>query len=199
MERTRGFEAISKEFDKDNKLSIKMPVRATKNSAGYDFFAAEDVVVPSIWSKVFKRLFIKFAPDSNNSFMAYLKRISAASSDEAIEKRDKISDEFKPTLCRTGIKAYMLEDEVLMLHNRSGNPKKGLVLANGVGVVDSDYYENSGNDGDIMFAFYNLFPFAVHVHAGDKLGQGVFQKFLKSDSDKADGIRTGGFGSTDHE
>lgn len=62
-----------------------------------------------------------------------------------------------PTLIKTGIKAYMPEDEYLMLCNRSSNPKKkGLVLSNGVGIVDGDYYGNTDNDGHIMFAFFNI-------------------------------------------
>ena len=63
----------------------------------------------------------------------------------------------KPTLVKTGIKAYMGEDEVLILANRSSNPgKKGLIMANSIGVIDSDYYENEDNDGHIMFSFYNI-------------------------------------------
>ncbi len=62
-----------------------------------------------------------------------------------------------PTLVKTGLKAYMQSDEYLKLCNRSSNPKKkGLVLANSIGVVDSDYYENPDNDGHFMFAFYNI-------------------------------------------
>ena len=54
----------------------------------------------------------------------------------------------KPTLVKTGIKAYMMDDEYLMLANRSSNPgKKGLVLANSVGIIDKDYYGNPDNDG----------------------------------------------------
>lgn len=63
----------------------------------------------------------------------------------------------KPTLIKTGIKAYMADDEVLILANRSSNPgKKGLILANSIGVIDKDYYGNPDNDGHIMFAFYNI-------------------------------------------
>ena len=63
----------------------------------------------------------------------------------------------KPTLVKTGLKAYMMEDEVLILANRSSNPgKKGLILANSIGVIDSDYYGNPDNDGHIMFAFFNI-------------------------------------------
>ena len=62
-----------------------------------------------------------------------------------------------PTLIPTGIKAYMEDDEVLYLYNRSSNPKKkGLILANSVGVIDKDYYGNPDNDGHIMFAFFNI-------------------------------------------
>ena len=103
----------------------------------------------------------------------------------------------KPTLVKTGVKAYMPDDEALFLYNRSGNPgKKGLVLANSVGVVDSDYYENPDNDGHIMFAFYNFFPESVMLKAGERIGQGIFQKFFKIDQDTAMSSRQGGFGST---
>lgn len=105
-------------------------------------------------------------------------------------------EKVKPTMIGTGIKAQMDEDEVLMMYNRSGNPKLGLVLANGVGVVDSDYFENPGNDGHIFFAFFNFSPEDVLVSKGQKIGQGVFQKFLLTDDDKTTGIRVGGFGST---
>ena len=142
---------------------VNLPKRATKNAAGYDFEAAEDVVIPSIW-----------------------KQIAAGVPKEKV----------KPTMVGTGIKAQMDEDEVLMMYNRSGNPKLGLVLANGVGVVDSDYFENPGNDGHIFFAFFNFSPEDLLVFKGQKIGQGVFQKFLLTDDDKTTGIRVGGFGST---
>ena len=103
----------------------------------------------------------------------------------------------KPTLIKTGIKAYMAEDEYLMLCNRSSNPgKKGLVLANSIGVVDADYYGNESNDGHIMFAFYNFFDQDVKIKKGDAIGQAIFQKYFIADDDNAEGTRVGGFGST---
>ena len=103
----------------------------------------------------------------------------------------------KPTLVKTGIKAYMQNDEVLMLYNRSSNPKKkGLILANSVGVVDKDYYGNPDNDGHIMFAFYNIKEEDIEIKKGEAIGQGIFQKFLTTDNDISTGTRTGGFGST---
>ena len=151
MEKVRGFE-VAKGFENQG---INLPVRKTKASAGYDFEAAEDCVIPSF------------------------------------KKGDK------PTLLKTGIKAYMPEDEVLILANRSSNPgKKGLILANSIGVIDSDYYGNPDNDGHIMFAFYNVKEEDVVIHKGDAIGQGIFQKYLVADSDTAQGERVGGFGST---
>ena len=102
-----------------------------------------------------------------------------------------------PTLIKTGIKAYMPEDEYLMLCNRSSNPKKkGLVLSNGVGIVDGDYYGNTDNDGHIMFAFFNIKDEDMEIKKGDCIGQAIFQKFFTVDNDNAEGTRMGGFGST---
>lgn len=102
-----------------------------------------------------------------------------------------------PTLVSTGLKAYMQEDEVVLLYNRSSNPKKkGLILANSVGVIDKDYYGNPDNDGHIMFAFYNIKEEDVEIKKGDAIGQAVFEKYLVVDNDSADGERIGGFGST---
>ena len=102
-----------------------------------------------------------------------------------------------PTLVKTGLKAYMQDDEVLLLYNRSSNPKKkGLILANSVGVIDKDYYENPDNDGHIMFAFYNMKEEDIIIKKGEAIGQAIFQKYLITDDDVAEGKRMGGFGST---
>lgn len=149
--KTRGFE-VAKGFEDKG---INLPERKTKYSAGYDFEAAEDCMIPA------------FKPG------------------------------MAPTLVKTGIKAYMQEDEMLCLYNRSSNPKKkGLILANSVGIVDKDYYENPDNDGAIMFAFLNFKGEDVEVKKGECIGQGIFEKYLKADGDKTEGERTGGFGST---
>ena len=102
-----------------------------------------------------------------------------------------------PTLVKTGIKAYMQDDEVLLLYNRSSNPnKKGLILSNSVGVVDKDYYGNADNDGHIMFAFFNIKDEDIEIKKGECIGQAIFQKYLLVDNDNAEGIRKSGFGST---
>lgn len=126
-------------------------------------------------------------------------KYSAGYDIEAAE--DVIIPSFKkginPTLIKTGIKAYMQDDEVLYLYNRSSNPKKkGLILANSVGVIDKDYYGNPDNDGHIMFAFYNIKDEDIEIKKGEAIGQAVFQKYLVVDDDNAEGERLGGFGST---
>ena len=86
---------------------------------------------------------------------------------------------------------------MLLLYNRSSNPgKKGLILANSVGVIDKDYYGNPDNDGHIMFAFYNVKSSDIEIKKGDAIGQAIFQKYLVTDDDSAEGERIGGFGST---
>lgn len=103
----------------------------------------------------------------------------------------------KPTLIATGIKAYMQEDEVLMLFPRSSGPKKqGIVFPHSSGIIDSDYYGNIDNDGHIMIQCINIKEEDVLIKKGEAIGQAIFQKYLKTDNDNATGIRKGGFGST---
>lgn len=138
-----------------NEPDFKLPMRSTKNSAGYDFFCPEQVVIPPY----------------------------------------HIGD--KPILVKTGVKAQMQDDEYLMLVNRSSNPgKKFLVIPNSMGIIDSDYYGNNDNDGEICFAFYNLSNNEVVINKNDRLGQGIFQEFLKTDDDFVENERKSGFGST---
>lgn len=101
------------------------------------------------------------------------------------------------TVVPTGLKAYMGDDEYLSIFIRSSLAfKKGLMLANSTGIVDSDYYNNSDNEGHIMIAYYNTNDTAFTITKGDRIGQGIFMKYLTVDDDTASGVRTGGIGST---
>ena len=103
----------------------------------------------------------------------------------------------KPTLVPTGVKCAMADDEFLMLVNRSSNPKKKhLVIPNSMGIIDADYYNNPDNEGEMMFAFYNVGTEPVTIEKGYAIGQGIFQKYYTTDDDAAEGERHGGFGST---
>ena len=166
--KTRGFEVCKGYEYKD----IILPKRSTKNSVGYDIFACEDVIIPSIWKSVFKNL----------------KSFCSKSNEKA---------EILPTKILTGVKAYFLEDEVMIIANRSSGPSKlGLVMSNSIGIFECDYYNNPSNDGNIIFQYYNFFPYDITIKKGDKVGQAYFQKFLIADNDKATGERIGGIGST---
>lgn len=103
----------------------------------------------------------------------------------------------KPVLVPTGVKSYMGDQEVLVLANRSSNPlKKGLVLTNGIGVIDADYYSNESNDGHIMGQFINVGKEDVVIKKGERVFQGIFLPFLLGDNDIPGQDRTGGHGST---
>ena len=143
-------------FEKVKRMEedIKLPERSTLNSAGYDFFAIEDIIFnPKTITRVF-----------------------------------------------TGVKCELMPNQVLILANRSSNPsKKGLVLLNGIGVIDADYYGNPDNDGEIAFEFYNMLDEVVEIKKGEKLGQGLILKFDKVEDDYISDpykTRAGGFGST---
>ena len=126
-------------------------------------------------------------------------RNSAAYDLEAAE--DTIIPKFKlgqkPTLIPTGLKAYMQSDEVLKLYPRSSGPKKqGILFPHSSGIIDADYYGNEDNDGHIFVQCINIKDEDVMIKKGEAIAQGMFQKFLIADEDKADGERKGGFGST---
>ena len=111
----------------------------------------------------------------------------------------KFEPGMKPTLIPTGLKAYCQPDECYLLLNRSSGLKKGFLLANSVGLIDSDYYENPDNDGHFFFAYFNCSDHDVEIKKGDVIGQVVFTKYLVVDNDNATGERKGGFGSTDNK
>lgn len=166
--KVRGFE-ICKGYEDCN---INLPIRKTRSSAAYDLEAAEDTVIPSIWKIVFNNVKKFLVGDGNY-------------------------DEIKPTIIPTGLCSYFGEDEVLIIANKSSFPlKKGLVMSNSIGIIDSDYYMNENNYGHLMLTYYNFSFRDVTIKKGESAGQAYFQKFLIADNDNATGIRKGGFGST---
>lgn len=151
-EKIRGFEVVRDEFRKNKDVKIKLPQRATKFSAGYDFYSPVSVVI---------------------------------SPHESV-------------LIWTDVKAYMLPDEVLLLDVRSSvGIKKGLMLSNTVGVIDSDYYNNDNNDGNIGISLRNMTDTFVEIEAGERIAQGIFVHYLVADEDVTIlDERNGGIGSS---
>ncbi|GBG95279.1 deoxyuridine 5'-triphosphate nucleotidohydrolase [Ligilactobacillus salitolerans] len=174
----RGFKKVSKYADQE----VRLPQRSTQQAAGYDFFASEDFVVPSIWKGSFLKVLAAIV-------------IGQKADPQLQEKAQKI---LKPSLVPTGIKAYMAPDEYLLLADRSSAPlKRGLVLPNGVGIIDADYFDNPNNEGEIFFQLLNFSLFDQTIKRGEKIGQGIFMPFLLADGEeKPQTKRTGGFGSS---
>ena len=84
----------------------------------------------------------------------------------------------------TGIKSYYEDDEVLLLIVRSSTGfKYNIRLVNQVGVIDSDYYNNSSNEGHLFTKVQNESNETYTFKAGDSLVQGVFMKYLTTVSD----------------
>lgn len=162
--RTRGFEKISEEqwlADTGGGVAMSIddvaePRRATKKSAGYDFFSTKE-------------------------FSLYPQ---------------------EDILIPTGIKAYMPDDEFLDIRPRSGHGFKYYVrLANTTGIIDSDYYNNSQNEGHIWVKIRNESNNSrkvLNIKAGDAICQGIFLEYRLADGDSVDNgtERNGGIGST---
>ena len=99
----------------------------------------------------------------------------------------------------TGLKAYFENDEVLKIYIRSSMAVKcGLMLINNVGIIDADYYNNEKNEGHIFVPLKNLSDKTILIKKGDRIAQGIFQKYLLADNDNFEtgADRNGGFGST---
>lgn len=174
MQKIRGFEFVEhKKVNTEDNEFVRLPLRGSKNSAGYDFYTPVDLVIP---------------PQKTVKFY-------------------------------TDVKAYMQEDEVLLIDVRSSiGVKKGLMIANTIGVIDSDYYNNESNEGNIIICLRNLNPEfefygydedtgipkikdlreenTIVIKAGERVAQGIFVKYLKADNCNSEEERKGGVGST---
>ena len=101
-------------------------------------------------------------------------------------------------LIPTGMKCYLFEDSWLMIALRSSTPKKkGLILANGIGIIDSDYADNPDNEGQIFIQVYNLTDHEVLVEKNERIAQGLVMPMHLLDIDNVKLVkREGGLGST---
>jgi dUTP pyrophosphatase len=104
----------------------------------------------------------------------------------------------KKTIIWSDVKALMEDDEYLAMHIRSSwGIKQGIILSNVTGIIDADYANNEGNDGNIGFALLNTSGVGVQIKKGERICQGIFQKYYITDDDKTlSEQRVGGVGST---
>ena len=99
----------------------------------------------------------------------------------------------------TGIRIFLDKDKILQISPRSSASKKGIMLANTIGIIDSDYV-NADNEGDIIIALRNYDKekqtYSTVIEQNEKIAQGIIIPFYTVENDTSNGIRTGGFGST---
>ena len=86
-------------------------------------------------------------------------------------------------IINTGYKAYMLPDEYILLAIRSSLGFAGLSLLNYFGVIDADYVDNETNEGEISFRIKNDTDEVYIIKQGDRIGQGMFMKYILVDDD----------------
>ena len=162
--------------------AASLPVRKTAQSAGYDFTVSKDIIVPS-WYKL------------TDGMPLYIPTFTLSDAGEYIKDHG-----LRPTLVPTHVKCKLDPDQYLELSVRSSTPLKYLLLlANGVGIIDADYYNHPDNEGHIYFQLINFSPYDIQLKAGDQIGQGIIRKYEITEDDAAAGDRKGGFGSTDKE
>lgn len=143
---TRIFEKV-KGAPKDTVL----PTRATEHSAGYDFVAPADIVIPA----------------GGVSGLVF-----------------------------TNVKCGMRANEFLMLVVRSSLAVKHQITFESSGIIDSDYYSNKDNDGNIGINFRNNGTSDYVIKKGERCVQGIFIKYLTTENDTANMKRIGGYGSS---
>lgn len=101
----------------------------------------------------------------------------------------------------TGIRVFLDDDKFLAIYPRSGlGFKYRMQLDNSVGVIDSDYSQ-SDNEGHIFIKLTNDTheDKTIIIKAGEAIAQGIITQFFKTVDDETDGIRNGGFGSTNNK
>jgi dUTP pyrophosphatase len=100
-------------------------------------------------------------------------------------------------LVPTGLVVRVPEGYFLAILARSSTPlKRGLIVANGMGVVDSDY---CGPSDEVKIQVLNVTDAVVHVAAGDRIAQGMVlaaPRVSFVEAAAAEGPSRGGFGST---
>lgn len=113
-------------------------------------------------------------------------------------KRDVTLASGESTLEPTDVKAFMAENEYLALVIRSSiGIKLGILLTNQFGVIDSSYYGNADNDGNIHIPLVNMTEETVTIKKGERIAQGIFQHYLTTNDDAPlNDSREGGFGSS---
>lgn len=111
---------------------------------------------------------------------------------------DMVLEVGKKHLFWTDIKILFPKDVAALINVRSSmGIKNDLVLANTQGWIESDYYGNIKNDGNIGICLKNDGNENVEIKQGDAIGQVMFVNYLVAENCNSNNTRQGGIGSTD--
>jgi dUTP pyrophosphatase len=101
-------------------------------------------------------------------------------------------------LVPTGLVVEVPAGMFLAIFARSSTPpRRGLMVSNGVGVIDSDY---CGPADEVKIQVLNFTAQPVTVKSGDRIAQGIFlpaPRVVWEETAVAKATSRGGFGSTD--
>ena len=151
-------------------VEFDLPKRLSVGSAGYDFFLPCDVTLTP-----------------------YSKMVSEWEFDE-------FSTLTKPraNMIPLGVKAKFPGDVALMIYLRSSfGIKEPVHLAQGVGIIDCDYYNNPDNEGEIFVPVVVYGNEYIHLKKGQRVAQGIFQSIRYVTAEEVpEGQRVGGMGSS---
>lgn len=182
------FHETSESYIKNEGLT-QLPVRATRTSAGYDFFLKEDIHIPKV-------------------SLAYVGKESIDDSDNLLQTLAKIiknpEDNFQVNIHQkltwTDVSVELDDDKYLQLVVRSSvGSKLGIMLSNTVGVIDSDYFGNKQTGGNIGISLRNLSNEDLNLKKGERIAQGIICTYDKQENDVTETEREGGFGSSGKE
>ena len=109
---------------------------------------------------------------------------------------DTVINPMQSVMIWTDVKAKFNTDEALLINVRSSMGKFPIMIANTQGWIESDYYSNPDNDGNIGVRLFNLGTEPYFIKAGDRIAQGMFIKYLEADNGNTTQERVGGFGSS---
>lgn len=164
----------------------QLPIRATKTSAGYDFFLKEDIVIP--------KMSLEYV---GGELQASDESIISTLIDTITKPEDNFNIIIHQVLTWTDVSIELDDDKYLQLVVRSsvGN-KLGVMLSNTLGIIDSDYFTNPSTGGNIGISLRNLSNKDLTLKKGERIAQGIISTYAQTKGDTTTATREGGFGSS---
>ena len=123
------------------------------------------------------------------------KTVGAAGFDIAVNESATLAPRER-RLFGTGLVIAVPKEHVLLIAPRSSNAKKGILLGNGIGIIDEDY---CGPTDELKLALMNVGDTPYTIEKGERIAQGLFIPVVKGVFEEtlgSEGTSRGGFGTT---